>query len=106
MRRSFATPLIRCAFPLLIDLHILLFHLMSDFQGWFGQLRLILWECLYPRFHRLQHTQNYAQRFFALPWLIPIPIERRFQAAPTHRICSSFLPHFDQFSSLLFGYHA
>ena len=65
----------QAGFPRLIDLHILLFDLLSNFQRGLSQIGLFLWQGLHPGFHGLQHLQDHAQRLFSLPNPVPIPIE-------------------------------
>jgi len=68
----FGYPFEQARFPLFIDLDILRFDLLSDFQIRVSHLRLILWHTLHPR--ALPHeksafvlfTKSFVSKYFPL----------------------------------------
>jgi hypothetical protein len=71
----FGHPFDQAGFPLLIDVHLLLFDLPGEGEGRLSQFHLFLWQGLHPACPPLQDVQDEAQRLFWLPKLIPVAIE-------------------------------
>jgi len=102
----FGDPFDQVRLPLLSICDILRLHMLSNLQGWLHHLHFFRRKCLYPGCHRLQILQNEPERFFSLSRLIPVSIERGFQASSALQRCSGFLPDLCQFLSLLLGHRA
>jgi hypothetical protein len=61
-------------FPLFLNLHILLFDLLSDGERQLGSLRILLLQGLHPGFYGSSHVEDQTQCLVFLDWLIPITI--------------------------------
>ena len=107
MRRSFATPLIKLAFPFSSTSPSCSLTRLGRLKEMTEPVALLPVAGSAPRFLRLVTCSKPAPTPHRISdVLIPIAVQHRLQAAPTDQLCSCLLRDFDQISLLLISHHA